>query len=384
MRTIAVVITARPSYSRVKSVLQAIKAHPDLELKVVVAASALLDRYGGAVSVIERDGFEIAARVFNQLDGDHPALMGKTTGLGLIELSSILVQLKPDIVVTVADRFETIATAIAAAYAGIPLAHIQGGEITGNIDEKVRHAVTKLADYHLVASEAAAGRVLRMGEPPGSVFVTGCPSIDLAREIEGATELGFSPLEKYGGVGKALNPDEGYLIVMQHPVTTAAGEARSQITETLHAVMDVGMPTYWFWPNIDAGSDETSGGIRAFREKYAPANIHWFKNMDPADFLRLLTFSRGIIGNSSVSMRECAYLGVPAVNIGDRQNRRDRGSNVIDAPYDRVAIAEAIRTHLTRRKYERDLMYGEGYAGQAIADVLASVTLNNVKSLAYD
>ena len=201
MRTIAVVITARPSYSRVKSVLQAIKAHPDLELKVVVAASALLDRYGGAVSVIERDGFEIAARVFNQLDGDHPALMGKTTGLGLIELSSILVQLKPDIVVTVADRFETIATAIAAAYAGIPLAHIQGGEITGNIDEKVRHAVTKLADYHLVASEAAAGRVLRMGEPPGSVFVTGCPSIDLAREIEGATELGFSPLEKYGGVG---------------------------------------------------------------------------------------------------------------------------------------------------------------------------------------
>lgn len=384
MRTIAVVITARPSYSRVKTVLEAIQAHPDLELKVIVAASALLDRYGGAASVIENDGFEIAARVFNQLDGDHPALMGKTTGLGLIELSSVLTHLRPDIVVTVADRFETIATAIAAAYAGIPLAHIQGGEITGNIDEKVRHAVTKLADYHLVASEIAATRVLRMGEEPDSVFVTGCPSIDLARQIEGDTELGFDPVVKYRGVGGVSNPDDGYLIVMQHPVTTAPGQARAQITETLHAVTEVGLPTYWFWPNIDAGSDETSGGIRAFREKYAPQNIHWFKNLEPVDFLRLLRFSRGIVGNSSVSMRECAYLGVPAVNIGDRQNRRDRGRNVIDVPHDRIKIADAIRTHLTQTRYEHDLLYGDGHAGKSIADVLANVTLTSIKSLTYD
>src|SRR3954470_19655631 len=182
-RKVCVVITARPSYSRIKTALLAIREHPALELQLVVAASALLDRYGNAVRVIENDGFEIAARVYMVLEGENPAAMAKTTGIGVLEMSTVFDNLRPDVVVTVADRYETLATAVAASYLNIPLAHVQGGEVTGSIDEKVRHAVTKLADLHLVSTKQAAERVIRMGEDPATVFVTGCPSIDLVAEI---------------------------------------------------------------------------------------------------------------------------------------------------------------------------------------------------------
>jgi len=183
-RKICVVITARPSYSRIKSALTAIKKHPKLELQLVVAGSALLGRYGNAVDYIEKDGFKVDEKVFMVLEGENPTSMAKTTGLGVMELSNVFYKLQPDAVVTIADRFETIATSIAASYQNIPLIHIQGGEVTGNIDEKVRHANTKLADLHLVASEDAKERVLKMGENPTMVFNTGCPSIDLAEEIK--------------------------------------------------------------------------------------------------------------------------------------------------------------------------------------------------------
>ena len=165
-RKVCVLVTARPSYSRIKTALHAIKQHADLELQLVVAASALLDRYGMAVRDIEQDGFEIKTRVHMVLEGGNLAAMAKTTGLGMLELATVFDNLKPDVVVTVADRFETIATAVAASYLNIPVAHVQGGEVTGSIDEKVRHAVTKLADLHFVASRNAAERVIRMGEDP--------------------------------------------------------------------------------------------------------------------------------------------------------------------------------------------------------------------------
>ena len=182
-RKVCVVITARPSYSRVKTALKAIAASPDLELQLVVAASALLERYGSVVRYIEEDGFCVAARVYSVLEGENPTAMAKTTGIGLLELATVFDNLKPNVVVTVADRYETLATAVAASYMNIPVAHIQGGEVTGSIDEKVRHAVTKLADLHLVSTRQAAERVIRMGEDPSTVFVTGCPSIDLVAEI---------------------------------------------------------------------------------------------------------------------------------------------------------------------------------------------------------
>lgn len=382
-RRICVVVTARPSYSRIRSALQAIAAHRDLELQLVVAASALLDRYGSSIREVEQDGFEIAARVYMVMEGENPVTMAKTTGLGLLELATVFDNLKPDVVVTVADRYETIATAIAASYMNIPLAHVQGGEVTGSIDEKVRHAVTKLADLHFVATDLAAERVTRMGEDPRKVFVTGCPSIDIAYQMLKDPKLDFDPFLKYGGVGKSVDLSGGYLVVIQHPVTTEYEESRRHVTETLYAIRDAGLPALWFWPNVDAGSDGTSKGVRAFRESEQPSNIHFFKNMGPMDFLRLVYNSKGIIGNSSVGIRECAFLGVPAVNIGSRQHGRERGRNVIDVNYDRHEIIQAIRHHLRNGKTPSDPTYGDGSAGKRIADLLARVPLSVDKQLTY-
>lgn len=382
-RKVCVVVTARPSYSRIKTALQAIRSHPDLQLQLVVAASALLDRYGTAARTIEDDGFDIAARVYMVLEGENLATMAKTTGLGLLELATVFDNLKPDVVVTVADRYETLSTAVAASYMNIPVAHVQGGEVTGSIDEKVRHAVTKLADLHFVSTEKAAERVVRMGEEPEKVFVTGCPSIDLAVEVMERPELDFDPFEKYGGVGASVDLSGGYLVVMQHPVTTEYELARQQAVETLHAVTEIGLPTLWFWPNVDAGSDGTSNAIRSFRELHAPKNIHFFKNMQPTDFLRLLYSSRCLVGNSSVGIRECAYLGVPTVNIGTRQSGRDRGRNVIDVGYDREEIVAAIRHHLANGRCGSDPIYGHGKAGERIAELLAGQPLGIEKRLTY-
>ena len=239
-------------------VLIAIQNHPQLELQLIISASALLDRYGSAVNFIEKDGFCISAKVFNVLEGENLTAAAKTTGIGILELSTVFDNLKPDIVVTVADRFETMATAIAASYMNIPLAHIQGGEVTGNIDEKVRHAIT------------------------------GCPSIDIASEISKIEGLNFDPYQKYGGVGAKPDLSDGYLVVMQHPVTTEYQNSRKHIEETLEAVKKLNLPTLWFWPNVDAGADGTSTGIRAFREHHQLNNVHFFKNMEGGDFLILL------------------------------------------------------------------------------------------------
>lgn len=382
-RKICVVVTARPSYSRIKTALRAIMEHPDLELQLVVAASALLDRYGTAVNYIENDGFPIAARVYMVLEGENPASMAKTTGLGMIELATVFDNLKPDIVVTVADRFETLATAVAASYMNIPVAHIQGGEVTGSIDEKVRHAVTKLSDLHLVSTNGAGKRVERMGEEQRKVFVTGCPSIDLAAEIADDPGLNFNPFERYGGVGELHELTNGYLVVMQHPVTTEHELARAHVIETLEAVREINMPTLWFWPNVDAGSDGTSNGIRSFREKYKPENINFFKNMSPTDFLRLLYSSRCLVGNSSVGIRECSFLGVPVVNIGTRQQGRERGPNVIDVGYSKDEIRAAVLTQLDNGRYSQDKLYGDGHAGKQISKVLADAPLEIEKRLTY-
>lgn len=382
-RKIAVVITARPSYSRVKTVLEAIKEHPYLELQLIVAASALLDRYGSAINYIIKDGFEITAKVFNVLEGENLAAAAKTTGIGILELSSVFDNLKPDIVVTVADRFETMATAIAASYMNIPLAHIQGGEVTGNIDEKVRHAITKLADYHFVASESAKNRVIKLGENPDYVFNTGCPSIDLAKEvIENSQSLPFDPYEKYGGVGAKPSLENGYLVVMQHPVTNEYQDSRSHIEATLQAVYELNKPTLWFWPNVDAGADGTSTGIRAFRETHQLPNVHFFKNMEGKDFLHLLNHADCLIGNSSVGIRECAYLGVPVVNIGSRQNKRDRGNNVVDVGYDKLSIQNAVQQKFDNEKVPSNV-YGGGDAGKQIANLLSKLTLQFHKTIMY-
>ncbi len=382
-RKVCVVVTARPSYSRIRTALKALQQKAEIELQLVVAASALLDRYGTALRYLEEDGFTPNAKVYMVLEGENLATMAKTTGLGLMDLSTTFDNLKPDFVVTVADRYETIATAIAAAYMNIPLVHIQGGEVTGSIDEKVRHAITKLADYHFVSTKLAAERVSRMGERADRIFVTGCPSIDLAAEVKKSPKLDFDPFAKYGGVGSLAHLEDGYVVVMQHPVTTEYTEARHHVQETLEAVYDLGLPALWFWPNVDAGSDGTSKGIRSFREHKKPNSFHFFKNMEGTDFLRLLCNCKCLVGNSSVGIRESSFLGVPVVNVGTRQAGRERGPNAVDAEYNRSAILEAVRAQVNHGPYASDLTYGDGQSGGRIADLLTKLKPVVGKRLAY-
>lgn len=382
-RKICVLITARPSYSRVRTALKAIQNHPQLQLQLVVAASALLDRYGSTVNYIESDGFEITEKVYMVIEGATLTSSAKTTGIGIMELATTFDNLKPDMVCTIGDRYETMATAIAASYMNIPLVHIQGGEVTGNIDEKVRHAISKLSDLHLVSNEDARQRLIRMGEYESKIHITGCPSIDIAKHVHENRALDFDPCEKYGGVGRYIDHKEDYLVVMQHPVTTEFDKSKVQAENLIKVIHELGIPTFWFWPNPDAGSDGTSNAIRSYREENPGNHIRFFKNMEGHDFLKLLVHSRCLIGNSSVGIRECSYLGVPVVNIGSRQNRRLRGQNVIDTDYDGANLLKAIQTQLSHGHYPSEHLYGDGQAGMKIAEVLATAETDIKKVISY-
>ena len=384
MRKVCVVITARPSYARIRSLLHAVTEHNDLELQLVVAASALLDRYGSADKVIESEGFKIDRRVYMIVEGENCVTSAKSTGLGVTELATVFNDLQPDFVVTIADRFETMATAIAASYMHIPLVHVQGGEVTGSIDEKVRHAITKLADIHCVSGSQAAKRVIQMGETPEQVYITGCPSIDLAMlACENDNFNAKQIAENLGGVGANINLAEPFIIVMQHPVTSEYLQSRNHVEKTLDAIQSCQIPTLWFWPNVDAGSDGTSKGIRIFRENHSSDHIHFVKNLPPEIFIQLLNKSQCIIGNSSVGIRESAFLGTPSVNIGSRQNGRDRAENVIDVDYNSTEIKNALQSQINHGKYLKDYLYGNGQAGIQIADVIANASTNTEKMLPY-
>lgn len=382
MRKVCVVLTARTSYTKIKPILTALKASKDVDLQVVCAASAVLERFGRVEKTVERDGFTINEKIYMILEAETLLTTAKSTGVGLIEFAGAFDRLRPDVVVVMADRYEVLAPAIAACYQNIPLAHVQGGEVTGNIDEKVRHAITKLADLHFPATKRAKEWLIRMGENSNNIYCTGCPSTDLAKDVVQNPVMDFDVYSKHGGVGACPDLAQGFIVVMQHPVTTEFKDARIQVSETLHAIRELNQPTLWFWPNPDAGSDDTSKMIRAFREHHDLNNIHFIKNMLPADFLRLLYASDGIIGNSSVAIRECSYLGVPAINIGSRQANRERGVNVIDVDYDKTQIKQAVLKHFNGR-VEKTTLYGNGDAGKKIADVLATAPLTYVKSINY-
>jgi UDP-hydrolysing UDP-N-acetyl-D-glucosamine 2-epimerase len=384
MRNVCVVVGSRANYSSIKSVMRAVREHPDLTLQLVVGASALLDRFGSVIDVIEADGFEANAKVTMIVEGETPGTMAKSTGLGLLELPTLLDLLKPHVVVSVGDRFETMATAIAAAYMNIPVAHTMGGEISGTIDESVRHAVTKLSHVHFPANRQAAERIIRMGEDPSAVYVVGCPRIDLVAEIvEQDSALGSTDWLEREGAGAHIELDQPFLLVTQHPVTTEYGQGEAQINETLAALQELRMPTIMLWPNADAGSEDTARGMRKFRERHRPEYIRFYKNFPIETWVRLMLASACVVGNSSAPIREGAYIGVPAVNIGTRQRGRDRGSNVVDVGYDRAAIVAAVRAQIAHGRYAADHLYGDGRAGGRIASVLAETPLSVQKRLMY-
>jgi len=381
-RTICVNVFSRANYARIKTTLQAIRRHPNLELLLVVAGPGMLWRFGDIREVLEKDGFDqIDATIYTIIEGENPTTMTKSVGLGIIELATTFERLKPDIVVTIADRFETMATAIAASYMNIPLAHTQGGEVTGSLDESVRHSITKLANYHFPSTKLAETNIVKMGENPDNVFLTGCPSIDLVAHR--CLTLPDNIFSQFDVPSSILDPSEPFLLVLQHPVTTEYGHGRDQIDNTIDAVKAIGLPTVWIWPNADAGSDNIAKGLRIGRENMQDHKIWFFLNFTPEDYACLLANTKCLIGNSSSGIREGAYLGTPVVNIGTRQNNRERGRNVIDTSYDKVEIEQAIRQQLAHGRYESDQLFGDGKAGERMARILTTVDLHVEKSLTY-
>jgi len=383
MRRVCVVIGSRANYSSIKAGMRAIRNHPDLELQLIVGASAVLDRYGSVVDVIERDGFIPDARINIIVEGETPATMAKSTGLGLLELPTLFELFEPDVVVIVGDRFETMAPAVAAAYMNIPLAHTMGGEVSGTIDESIRHAVTKLAHLHFPANQAAADRIVRMGEDPDTVHVVGCPRLDLVDEVVSAGNFVNDGWLEREGVGGEIDLAKPFLLVSQHPVTTEFGAGESQIDETLCAVRALDIQAIVLWPNVDAGSEDIARGMRKFREHYDPQGVRFYKNFPVEIFVGLMKRAACLVGNSSAFIREGAFLGAPAVNVGSRQMGRDRGRNVIDVSYNHEAITVAIRQQVKHGSYPSDHLYGDGQAGPRLADVLATASIRVQKRITY-
>jgi UDP-hydrolysing UDP-N-acetyl-D-glucosamine 2-epimerase len=380
-RKVCVVVNSRANYGRIKSALRAIREQDGCGLQLIVGASALLHRFGHVDRIMAADGFTPDATIYSIVEGENPVTMAKSTGLAIMELATQFENLKPDIVLTVADRFETMATAVAASYMNIPLAHTQGGEITGSIDESVRHAITKLAHLHFPATARAAENVIRMGEDPATVHHVGCPAIDAIAQLD----LSLSPdiFKRYAGVGATLDTTRPYLLVLQHPVTTEYGQGFAQINETIEAVAGLTMQTAWLWPNVDAGSDDVAKGLRVYRESGGASRIHFFINFSVEDYARVLANAACIVGNSSSALREGAFLGTPAVNVGTRQQGRERGPNVMDAGYDAAAIRAAVEAQLAHGRYPRSTLFGDGRAGERIAAILATAEIKVQKRLAY-
>ena len=381
-RKICIVVGSRANYSSIKSVMQAVQDHADLELQLVVGASALLDRYGAVVNLIEADGYVANARVHMLIEGETPTTMAKSTGLGLLELPTVFENLKPDMVVTVGDRFETMATTLAAAYMNIPIAHTMGGEVSGTIDESIRHAVTKFANLHFPASNQARERIIKLGEDPATVHMVGCPRVDLVAEIlRKPADLNSDLFEM--GVGSQFSLDEPFVLVSQHPVTTEFGDGEAQITATLEAICEVDVPAIVLWPNADAGSEDIARGMRKWREQGRAKRMHFFKNLPIETYVRLMKQTACLVGNSSSGIREGAFIGTPVINIGTRQQNREHGANVMHCSHEHLEIVEVLSQQLRHGPYVCEAIYGDGQSGQKVAEIMASQALAIQKKMTF-
>ncbi len=375
MRKILFFIGSRANYSSIKSVMAEVKKRKNLKLQIILGASGLIDKYGDLYKALKKDGFNVNKKIYFLIEGENPVTMAKSTGLGLISIADALYELRPDLVFTVGDRFETMATTLATTYMNIPLAHTMGGEVSGTIDESIRHAVTKFSHIHFPASKDAANRIFKLGEKKQNIFNYGCPRIDLVKK-----ELKKNRIRELNkslfleGVGFKLDLNKKFLIVSQHPVTTEFGSSEYQIINTLKAVNMTGLQCIVIWPNSDAGSQDIAKGIRKWREKVDTKKMHFFKMLKIEDYIQLLNHTSCLIGNSSSGIRECAFIGTPVVNIGTRQNGRDKSKNVISSNYDVRTILKSINKQIKMgRKYKSDNIYGSGNAAKKIVDKISSL-----------
>jgi UDP-hydrolysing UDP-N-acetyl-D-glucosamine 2-epimerase len=370
-RRICFVLTSRGNYGKLKSIIRAAEKSSRLDTQVVVGGSLLLDKYGRLMDSEITDDIKIDQRVHFLVEGENLLTMAKSAGLAMLEFASAFDRLEPDIVVVIADRFECLPIAMAAAYMNIPVAHLEGGEISGSIDESIRHAITKLAQIHLPATQDAADRIIRMGEAESSVCCVGSSSFDALRTMDLADLDVVRQFNRSRGVGEIIDLEpRKYLVVIQHPVTTEYERSLDDALETAKAVDALLMPTVWIWPNMDAGSDGVSRAIRKYREEINPRHVHFHKSLPIEIFGPLLRNAGCIVGNSSSGIRESEFLGTPAVNVGSRQSGRQRGANVTDVDNNAGQIQQAVEEQLRHGPYSPEFLYGNGHADKKVVAVL--------------
>jgi UDP-hydrolysing UDP-N-acetyl-D-glucosamine 2-epimerase len=372
---VAICLTSRGNYARTGTILHELKDNREVDLSIIVGGASVVRKYGTLTEMLEEDGLEVANTFHNVIEGGKPISAAKTTGLSMMEFANELSSLDPDAVITIADRYETMAVTLAASYLNIPVLHTQGGELTGSIDDKVRHATTKMADYHFVATAQSKQIVESLGEKHERVFNVGCPSVDLAKDISENGDERYDPQEEYDGVGSTVDVTEEYLVIQYHPVPTDYQTQYEKTWEVIEAVDELDIPAFWFWPNMDAGTDQVSKAIREFRNRRQPENVRFYINLRPRDYLTLVSNSACLVGNSSVAIRECSYLGQPSLNIGKRQMYRERAENVVDVPCHEGDIQEGIETQLASGGYQPSTLYGNGAAGKKISELVSDLEL---------
>jgi UDP-hydrolysing UDP-N-acetyl-D-glucosamine 2-epimerase len=382
MRSVCVVLVDRANYGRLKPVMHAIDAHPELRLQVVAAGTMVLERFDRPVDVLREDGFEIDSEVFLELEGSTPTTMAKSVGFGTVEFAGEFRRLAPDVVLVIGDRYEALAAAVAAAYMNLCLVHIQGGEVSGSIDESARHAITRFAHFHVPSTRRSRDYLVRMGERPETILTVGCPSSDIARGVE---PLGRRSVLNERGSGAAIDPNQPFLLVVFHPTTTEHGAETGQMQTLLAALDKVRKPTLLLWPNIDAGSDHISKAIRVHRDRQ-PDDQEWLRtliNLPPEAYLQVLAAAACAVGNSSSFVRDASFLGTPVVLVGNRQRGREMDVHGVRVPVEEDAIVRAISARLAAGRHAPSTLYGDGHVSERIADALATLTPYCQKTLHY-
>ena len=370
MKKIAVVTGTRAEYGILQPVLRAIDAKQGLRLLLVVTGMHLSHEFGYTVDEIEKDGFKISARVDMVPGSDTLEAMAESVGTGIIGMAKTWQQLKPDIILVLGDRVEPLAAAISGAYMNILVAHIHGGDSSkGGLDEYARHAITKFAHIHFPATQRSAERIIKMGEDEWRVHVVGSPAMDaiLNEPLIPREQV----IKKFG-----IDSEKPLILLVQHPVTTEADKAGEQMTETLEAVTELGYPVIQLYPNADAGGRRIIEVIRDYEKRYS--FIKTFKSLPRREYLSLLKVTSVLVGNSSSGMIDAPSFGLPVVNIGGRQEGRERGDNVIDVGYNKEKITTAIKKALTDTKFLKVVKkcynpYGDGKASVRIAEILSSI-----------
>ena len=340
-KRIAVVITNRANFARIKSFLIETNQSKKIDLKIILCGSALTHNYGNLEQELIKNKLKIAEKSFFLLEGSEIINQSKTTGIAIVELSNIFAKLKPDLVITIGDRYETMATAVSAVYQNIPLAHIQGGEVSGNLDELVRHSITKLSSYHFATSKKSYERIIKMGENRHRVFFTGCPGMDILEKIKDMNVQ--KEIKSISITGKNIEINKPYILIVNHPDSTKNEEINCKNVKTLiSAINDIRINKIMFWPNSDAYNNIIASEMRKLKEKNEINDITYIINCTPEQYILLLKKSKCLVGNSSSFIREGSHLGKPAVIVGERQNMREVGPNVIYTKYDKKEITKKI------------------------------------------